>query len=87
MPASELCPPSAPFFGFMGAAVALIFASAFRPPAHELSRGLSRDPRARAWAKRALAPSRTHARALTPSRAPPTPSHAKVAPSAKLARV
>eukprot|EP00965_Chrysotila_dentata_P200705 6180129-Pleurochrysis_carterae.AAC.3 len=25
---SDLCPPTAPFFGFMGAAVALIFASA-----------------------------------------------------------
>ena len=25
---NPLCPPSAPFFGFMGAAVALIFASA-----------------------------------------------------------
>ena len=24
---NPLCPPSAPFFGFMGAAVALIFAS------------------------------------------------------------
>ena len=34
MPAFEinpLCPPSAPFFGFMGAAVALIFASACPP--------------------------------------------------------
>jgi len=28
MPFDELCPPTAPFFGFMGAAVALIFASA-----------------------------------------------------------
>ena len=28
---NPLCPPSAPFFGFMGAAVALIFASALPP--------------------------------------------------------
>lgn len=32
-----LCPASAPFFGFMGAAVALIFASACTPPWHESS--------------------------------------------------
>lgn len=30
MPLDPLCPPSAPFFGFMGAAAALIFASASR---------------------------------------------------------
>jgi hypothetical protein len=30
MPLAPLCPPSAPFFGFMGAAAALIFASARR---------------------------------------------------------
>ena len=40
MPAYEinpLCPPSAPFFGFMGAAVALIFASACPPSSPPLS--------------------------------------------------
>ena len=34
---NPLCPPSAPFFGFMGAAVALIFASALPPPALSVS--------------------------------------------------
>ena len=46
MPAYEinpLCPPSAPFFGFMGAAVALIFASACPPLLP------SPQPRAAAW--------------------------------------
>ena len=59
---ADLCPASAPFFGFMGAAVALIFASESRAPSTNLAECKARRVGERACGKLSRTP-RTPARA------------------------